>query len=146
MMALDADKILSDVPRMRRYAALMVLNDREQGDRLVEQALEDLVANPAILKGKVNFRPALLRMLQLRLQSAIIIGNGACAATTATTEPAEDVLGSMATMSIEQRSALLLVVVEGLSYEQAGYVLGVTPAIVKGLLQDARDHLGRGAA
>ncbi|NJO37553.1 MAG: hypothetical protein HC871_07955, partial [Rhizobiales bacterium] len=72
MMALDADRILSDVPRMRRYAALMLLNDRQRGDQVVEQALQDLVANPAILEGQADIRPLLLRTVQRHLQSAVV--------------------------------------------------------------------------
>jgi RNA polymerase sigma-70 factor (ECF subfamily) len=157
MMALDADKILSDVPRMRRYAALMFLNDKERGDQLVEQALKDLVADPAVLDGQEDIRPPLLRTLQRHVASAFASADGGSTALLAAPQapavarppgafPADDVLAALAGMPVEQRSALLLVAVEGLSCQQAGFVLGTAAEIVQALLEDAREALELGRA
>lgn len=157
MMALDANKILLDVPRMRRYAALMFSNDRESGDDIVEQALQDLVASPDVLHGQDNLRPHLFRALHLRLAKACADAADRSDAKlevkqtdrdrmTAEAAFAEDVLAFLAEMPMEQRAALLLVVVEELAYEHVGYVLGTTTAIVKALLDDARSNLQLEAA
>ena len=152
MMGFDTERILSDVPRMRRYAALMCSNDKERGDRFVELALKDLVASPDELIGKDEYRPILFRHLQRRLarelgasaagdrmkdEASAVAANGDDRSNAITA----NMLALLAEMPIEQRSVLLLVVIEGLIYDQVGYVLGTSSAIVRALLADARNHL-----
>lgn len=149
MMGFDTEKVLSDLPRLRRYAALMCANDKVLGDQAVELALNDLVARPDVLVGQDDYRPHLFRVLQLKLATlapeTIVMASAprSCEGRGKSSGAAlaDEVLACLLEMPVEQRSALLLIVIEKLSFEHAGYALGTTPAIVRALLADARIHL-----
>jgi len=53
----------------------------------------------------------------------------------------QDLLGALAKVSVDQREALLLIVAEGLSYEEAAQVCGVAVGTVKSRVSRARQRL-----
>lgn len=154
MVTLNADKVIQDIPRMRRYAALLCLGDRGRGDDLVEKALTDIVSKPSSLNGQNDYRLLLLRAIQQCVRKDLsLLPDQHDAASPASIDrhetgrdrlSPENAIDLLADMPVEQRSALLLVVVEGLSYDETAEILGTTTAIVKALLVDARGCLEAG--
>ena len=151
MTTLDTDTVLQNVPHMRRYASLLCLGDRDRGDDLVEVALTNLTSRPNGLNGQDNCRLTLFRAMQkaMRDDPSLIPGHDTFESLTTVRSmegriggfPTDDLYNLLAQMPVEQRSALLLVVVEGLSHEHTAQVLGTSTPIVSALLADAKSYL-----
>lgn len=149
------DEIETAIPALRRYAHALTRN-RDEADDLVQDCLERAVARRHLWRGEGEVRGWLfrillnrfrdrLRSLRLRpqllpLESAGGIGQaGAQEGHLALSE----VHAAMGRLPEDQRAALLLVAVEGLSLAEAAHVLGQPPGTVASRVARARESLRR---
>jgi RNA polymerase sigma-70 factor (ECF subfamily) len=142
------------IPALRRYAWAL-LRDREAADDLVQDTLER-----AISRWSQRRREGDLRAWLFTIQRNLFL-NGVRQRKTRGTQVGEealndvqapgtspethtglrDILVGLDSLSEEQRSLLLLVGVEDLSYEQAAQVLGIPLGTVMSRLSRARARL-----
>jgi RNA polymerase sigma factor (sigma-70 family) len=142
------------IPRLRRYAWALLRND-EAADDLVQDTLER-----AIMRWHLRRRDGDLRAWLFTIQRNVFldhmrqrsrrgphIGADALDGIASNDAPidagvgARDVLAALDTLPEEQRSALLLVTVEDLSYTEAARVLDVPVGTVMSRLSRARDRM-----
>ncbi len=145
---------LDEVPRLIRYALALTRN-REAAEDLVHDALVRAYDNHAGFRSDGNLRAWLLSIVhnafiddQRRRESEDrrIAGLAEIARTH---EPAaqehaatlNEVALAFADLSPEQRAVLHLIVVEGLSYQEAGEALGVPIGTIMSRLSRARAAL-----
>lgn len=149
-----AAQLEPQIPGLRRYAWAL-LRDDEAADDLVQDTLER-----AITRWHLRRRDGDLRAWLFTIQRNLFLGairqrnrRGTQVGTEALDDvaavpPAQegtantrDVLSGLDTLPEEQRSVLLLVAVEDLSYEEAARVLGVPTGTVMSRLSRAREKL-----
>jgi DNA-directed RNA polymerase specialized sigma24 family protein len=153
--SLDGDEILRHVPYMRRHAALVCLGDRDRADRLVERTLVGITENPDRWDGQDGSRVILFRAMQhvMREDAFVVpqptVDAGRAERISPSTSPAartgddaiDDAFRWLARMPLEQRTAFLLVAIEGLSPAETAAVLETDMANTEALCAEARDHL-----
>ncbi|WP_336490612.1 RNA polymerase sigma factor [Methylobacterium nigriterrae] len=141
------------IPALRRYAWAM-LHDPDAADDLVQDTLEHAVRRWQLRRQEGDVRGWLFtiehnlfvslkrrwarRGLHVSLDEALAVP-GATAAEEQINMG--DLLAGLDRLSIEQRSALLLVGVEGLSYAQAAQVLGIPVGTLMSRLSRGRERL-----
>jgi RNA polymerase sigma-70 factor (ECF subfamily) len=144
------------IPVLRRYA-FALLRDREAADDLVQDCLERAVMHWPSRRGESNLRAwlfAILRNLfvsglRRRARHGTMVGLDSLDETAVRTyesdhgPPLRDVLCALEALPEEQRSVLLLVGVEDLSYEEAAQVLGVPVGTIMSRLSRGREHMRR---
>ncbi|MBP6818086.1 sigma-70 family RNA polymerase sigma factor [Ferrovibrio sp. MS7] len=145
----------AEIPRLRRYARSLC-RDAAQADDLVQDSLAKALAAWGQRRDDGALRPWLFAILHntwangLRREGRRPDG----AALDDADEPAVsggqferlellDMQTALDSLSEEQRSLLLLVAVEGLSYEECARVQGVALGTVMSRLTRARDRLHR---
>ena len=142
------------IPALRRYARAL-MRDRARADDLVQDCLERAVSRWSQRRdGDVRawlftilhnlavnqFRQATSRGRHLRLDEA---GEEVFAEAAAQEQKLvyQDVLDKLAKLPEDQRTVLLLVAVEDLSYAEAAKVLGIPVGTVMSRLSRARERL-----
>jgi RNA polymerase sigma-70 factor (ECF subfamily) len=145
------------IPSLRRYARALV-RDRSAADDLVHDCLERAVARWHQRRGDGDARTWLfailhnlasnrLRQLQRRGPHVALDADAdaALARPPAQDDPLRhrDLLRALHQLADDQRSVLLLIAVEDLSYAEAARVLGVPVGTVMSRLSRARDRLQR---
>ncbi|MFA5963241.1 MAG: sigma-70 family RNA polymerase sigma factor [Sphingomonas sp.] len=145
------------IPALRRYARAM-LRDRDDADDLVQDVLERAISRWHGRRQMESLRSWLFAILH-----NLALDRLRRRARQGTTEPLdaapedrlgrpatqemaverEDVLALVATLPEEQRSVLLLIGVEQLSYAEAAAVLDVPQGTVMSRLSRARERLRR---
>lgn len=146
----------AEIPRLRRFA-LALTRDREAADDLVQDCLARALAAWATRRGDdTALRPWLFAILHNRWRTRLRrdwtrpdriplddANEQAAQISGGQSETLElhDLGAAMAKLSEEQRAVLLLVGVEGLSYEEAARVQNVPIGTVMSRLARARDHL-----
>ena len=153
---MDSRAIIDQLPRLRRYARALV-GDRAAADDLVQDTLER-----AISRWNLRRRDGDLRAWLFAIQRNLFL-NGvrqrrrrgphvgmeilddlpAPDGATDGTAGLRDILSGLDALPEEQRSVLLLVGVEDLSYEQVAQVLDVPIGTVMSRLSRARDKMRR---
>lgn len=143
------------VPALRRYARAM-LRDRDDADDLVQDVLERALGGWSGRRKAASLRAWLFTILHNlaldQLRRTARRGRGepletvpeAHLATPATQEKhveQQDVLALIALLPDDQRSLLLLIGVEELSYAEAAMVLNVPQGTVMSRLSRARERL-----
>jgi len=146
------DQIETHIPALRRYARGLV-QDRDAADDLVQDCLERAVARRASWRGDGPLRAWLFRILlnchrdslrrsprRLQVVGAVeqpggIVGNQE--AHMALTE----VQRAIAALPHDQRVALLLVALEGMSFEEAADALDIPKGTLMSRLGRARTRL-----
>lgn len=142
------------IPALRRYAWAL-LRDHEAADDLVQDTLERAISRWGQRRHEGDLRAWLftiqrnlfLNGLRQRKARGIQVGDEALNDVQAPgTNPEShlglrDVLAGLDALSEEQRSLLLLVGVEDLSYEQAAKALGIPLGTVMSRLSRARARL-----
>jgi RNA polymerase sigma-70 factor (ECF subfamily) len=126
---------LTLLPDLRRCAAALCGTPKGQADELVLRALhnlwrEKLPENEGGLRRKL--RASLTRLAQIRALPRPPSGTGA--------HPWESALVDL---PAGHRAALILVTVEGCSYEEAAQILGISRPVLMGRLTAARQMLAR---
>ena len=144
------------IPSLRRYAYAL-LRDRDAVDDLVQDTLERAVAGWSRRRAEGDLRAWLftiernlfLQTMRRRRRAGPMLGMEALDGFPAPmADPdgalaARDVLAELDNLPEEQRSVLLLVAVEDLSYAEAATVLGVPVGTVMSRLSRARERLRR---
>lgn len=142
------------IPGLRRYAWAL-LRDHDAADDLVQDTLERALARWALRRRDADLRAWLFTIqrnlfvngLRERVRRGAHLGGEALehvAAEVAHPDGAmhaRDVLAGLDLLSEEQRSVLLLVGVEDLSYDEAARVLGVPVGTVMSRLSRGRERL-----
>jgi RNA polymerase sigma-70 factor (ECF subfamily) len=146
------EELIAEIPRLRRFARAMA-RDAVRADDLVQDCLERAVSRLHLWRPGSSMRAWLLTMMRnLYINerrrrdplapsvAAPLPDLGAPAPQTARLV-LRDLEEALAALSIEHREILLLVGVEGLTYQEAGSVLGLPIGTVMSRLARARERL-----
>ena len=150
----DAEALLEPlIPALRRYAYALV-RDHDGADDLVQDTLERALSRWALRRSDGDLRAWLFTIQRNLHVSALRQGRrrGAHveldeATTPSTAAPQEngleiqDILAALDQLPEEQKSMLLLVGVEDLSYDEAAKVMGVPTGTVMSRLSRGRQRL-----
>ena len=152
-MADDQALLLEEqIPALRRYAFALV-RDHEAADDLVQDCLERALSRWYLRRPEGDLRAWLFTILRNLYINAYRARKRRRAGTaTGDTHPsvapeqeaglqARDVLAAIDKLPEEQKSLLLLIGVEDLSYEQAAQVLAIPVGTVMSRLSRARQRL-----
>jgi len=156
-MADRAALIEAQIPGLRRFACALLRGDREAADDLVQDTLERALSRWNLCRNQGNLRGWLYTILYNRFLSNQhrVQRRGPHDAFTEETElpgvdggqqsalEHRDLLRAFAALPEEQRTVLLLVGVEELSYQEAARVLGVPIGTVMSRLSRGRQRLRR---
>ena len=149
--------IEAQIPGLRRFACALLRGDREGADDLVQDALERALSHWNLRRSQGNLRGWLYTILYNRFLSNQhrVRRRGRHDALTEETElpgidggqhsvlEHRDLLRAFSALPEEQRSVLLLIGVEDLSYQDAARVLGVPMGTVMSRLSRGRERLRR---
>ena len=149
-----AAQLEPEIPRLRRYAYALT-RDAAAADDLVQDTLERAIGRWHLRRREGNLRAWLfviernlflgsVRQLKRRgthVGTEVLDRVQAPARLPDAMNAPHDVLAALETLPEEQRSALLLVVVEDLSYEQAAQILGIPIGTVMSRLSRAREKM-----
>jgi len=148
--------IEEQIPRLRRYARALTRH-QERADDLVQDTLVRAIAKEHLWQPGTNLRAWLFTLMHNQYVNSVrrdiregqtveidSISNGLAATTDPTSsrqlQELERALGQLAE---EQRQAILLVGLEGVSYEEAAGILNVPVGTVRSRLSRGRDSLRR---
>lgn len=148
------EALLAELPRLRRYARMLVGN-AAQADDLVQDCLLRAIANLERWRAGTNMRAWLFTIMRnvrfndlRRARRSPFLDAGAeimdsipVAADQESRLRVQDVDKAFATLGPDQREVFLLIAVEGLDYEEAAQILGVPVGTVKSRLSRARNDL-----
>lgn len=147
------DEIETAIPALRRYAHAL-MRDRDGADDLVQDCLERAVARRQLWRGDGEVRAWLFRILLNRFRDGARSARSRARLVPldALPEPAQagaqesrlalqEVHAAMARLPDDQRAALLLVAVEGLTIAEAARVLSVPEGTVASRIARARAAL-----
>jgi RNA polymerase sigma factor (sigma-70 family) len=151
-----ADLVEPHIPALRRYAWAL-LRDDHAADDLVQDCLERAVSRWHLRRRDGNLRAwlfAILHNLFVSGRRTLTRRGPHGSLDDMTTQPvaagdpeqsaaSRDVLGALAALPEEQRTVILLVAVEDLSYEEAARVIGVPIGTVMSRLSRGRERLRR---
>lgn len=146
-------EIEAAIPALRRYAHALV-RDRDRADDLVQDCLERAIARRHDWRGEGGVQAWLFRIL-LNRHRDLLRGQPAghlVAVEDLPAEPAQpggqdghmalrEVHEAMGRLPADQRAALLLVAVEGRSFDQAADLLGIPRGTLMSRLARARASL-----
>ena len=139
------------IPALRRYAYALT-RDHARADDLVQDALERVLGRWHLRRDGGDLRAWMFAILHNRFiddrrrnrssgrGDAWHEGNGAVAPEQDSALLRRDMLNALGDLSDDQRAVLLLVGVEGMSYEAAGRVLGIPSGTVMSRLSRARNR------
>ncbi|MDF0487873.1 RNA polymerase sigma factor [Sphingomonas sp. H39-1-10] len=145
------------IPALRRYARAL-LRDREDADDLVQDVLERAIARWAQRREAASVRAWLFTILHNLALDRLRQGKRRGTAEPIDTLPEgrlatparqdaaiarDDILALVAALPEEQRTVMLLVGVEELSYAEAALILDVPMGTVMSRLSRARERLRR---
>jgi RNA polymerase sigma-70 factor (ECF subfamily) len=141
--------IQDTVPALRRYARALT-RDKELADDLVQDTLVRALRSEHLFHGgelrswlytiMTNLNRNRLRSLARRPTLMAIDENDALEAS-GTEAGARDIERALDSLAEDQRTALLLVVLEGMSYREVAEVQGVPIGTVMSRLARARTHI-----
>lgn len=143
-----------EIPHLRRYAHALV-RDPVPADDLVQDCLERALQKWRLWRPKGSMRSWLFRMLyriylnqiprQRRDAATVPLGDNldpACrSATLSLTVEARQTAAAVDGLPDGQRVAVLLVALEGMSYEEAAWVLGIPVGTLRSRLSRGRETL-----
>lgn len=146
------DEIEAAIPALRRYARAL-LRDREGADDLVQDCLERAVASRHSWRRDGPVRAWMFRIMlnrhrdTLRRQPRHLVAvedlprELSRPATQDAHLALREVHDAIATLPDDQRRALLLVALEGMSFKEAAATLGIPQGTLMSRLGRARAHL-----
>lgn len=144
------DEIEAAIPSLRAYARGLV-RDRDAADDLVQDTLESAVVHAGQWRGDGALRGWLFRILLNRFRDGLRRGRAA-PVVALVTEPSVPATGdtrlhlaqvhaAMGRLPDDQRAALLLVALEGMTIAEAASALGIAPGTLASRLGRAREAL-----
>jgi RNA polymerase sigma-70 factor (ECF subfamily) len=153
----DLDGIEAAIPALRGYARALT-RDREAADDLVQDTLEAAVSRAGQWRGDGSLRGWLFRILLNRFRDGLrrrraapvlaLVGEPMASAEAEARLALAEVHAAMGRLPEDQRAALLLVALEGMSLAEAATTLGVAEGTLASRLARARASLrqmtGRG--
>jgi RNA polymerase sigma-70 factor, ECF subfamily len=148
------DEVEACIPALRRYARALC-HDRELADDLVQDCLERAMRKRSLFRPQGPVRPWLFRILlnlyrndlrRIRRQGVHVPvdADGDYGTTPGSQLPRLELLKvsqALNELPMEQREALLLVALEGMSYEEASAILEVPAGTVMSRISRARQAL-----
>jgi RNA polymerase sigma-70 factor, ECF subfamily len=146
--------IEQQIPRLRRYARALTSN-RERADDLVQDTLGRALIKEQFWQPGTNLRAWLFTIMhnqnvdnvrRAARESAVGDMEQISATLPATTDPTAsrqmfELERALAQLPLEQRQVVLLVGLEGMSYEDAAGILGIPVGTVRSRLSRGRDVL-----
>jgi RNA polymerase sigma-70 factor (ECF subfamily) len=146
------EKLVSILPKMQRFARALT-GSRDAADDLVQQACERFLRKPETSDGIVCLESWMYRVINnawidekrsmrtklsdpLEAGAEIVGENGEHTVTVRST--LARIRLEMAKLPVEQRTALMLVCVDGLSYQEAAGILGIPVGTLMSRLCRAR--------
>ena len=146
--------IVAEIPLLRRHAVSLLFNPADADD-LVQDCLETALAKHATLKDRLRVRPWMFAILNNLFLMRVRNGSRrpvagsieefadslAAAAPPEDRTAALDLARAMGKLSMEHRQILLLVNLEGYSYQDVAEILAVPIGTVMSRLARARDRL-----
>jgi len=150
--------IAREIPHLRRYARSL-LHDVEAADDLVQDCLERALRKRHLWSRRGSLRSWLFRILYTQFLNgrprrrrermedggeATEIAQSVPAAQEAHLE-ARDVVDAVARLPDDQRAVILLVALEGMSYDEAAGVLGIPIGTLRSRLWRGREALRQAA-
>jgi RNA polymerase sigma-70 factor (ECF subfamily) len=151
----DFHRLLEDqIPKLRRYARALTRN-LDRADDLVQDTLARAVAKQNLWQPDTNLRAWLFTLMHNQHVNDVrqSVRGGATVdvdtmpnALTATSDPTAsrqmyELDRALGQLPVEQRQVILLVGLEGFSYEEVAVVLGVPVGTVRSRLSRGRDQL-----
>jgi RNA polymerase sigma-70 factor (ECF subfamily) len=147
-------RIAAELPRLRRHAVAL-LYDRADAEDLVQDCLEVALTKQDTLQDPARLRSWLFSILNnlflMRLRTKARQGTAlsidtfadslAASVSSEDREAAADLARAMGALSAEHRQILLLINVEGMSYDEAAAALRVPTGTVMSRLARARQRL-----
>ncbi|MFD1217246.1 MULTISPECIES: RNA polymerase sigma factor [Microbulbifer] len=145
--------VCKQIPHLRRYAQSLT-NDSVAAEDLVQDCLERALRKRLLWRRSGNVRAWLFRMLY-----RIFLNHRSSAATrreVSSTNPGEDLhvtadhdaqllcrdaASAIERLPVEQRAALMLIVLENPSYEEAADILGIKVGTLRSRLSRAREFV-----
>ena len=153
----QATLIEPHIPGLRRFACALLRGDRHSADDLVQDCLERALSRWHQRRAEANVRGWLYTILYNRFLSdqhrrwrrgvhdgLLEVAEAELPGIAGDQDSAlthRDLLRALATLTEEQRSVLVLIAVEDLSYEEAARVLGVPIGTVMSRLSRGRERL-----
>lgn len=149
------EKIAAEIPHLRRFARGLA-RDRVIADDLVQDCIERALAREHLYDPSRSLRSWLFTILRnvflndvrsRRVHADAAQEYASLAAPFAAVEPQhhsvhiQQILRAMDALPTEHREVLLLVAVEGFSYQEAARVVGVPAGTVMSRLARAREQL-----
>jgi len=142
------------IPRLRRYARALTRN-RDRADDLVQDTLSRALIKEQLWQPGTNLRAWLFTIMHhqsvnnLRRdirESAMVDIERISTTLPATTDPAAsrklvELDRALAQLPLDQRQVILLVGLEGMSYQEAAGILGIPVGTVRSRLSRGRDAL-----
>ena len=145
--------IEQQIPRLRRYARALTRN-RERGDDLVQDTLARALIKEQFWQPGTNLGAWLFTIMhnqnvnnvQRAVRESGMVDMEISATLPATTDPTAsrqmfELERALAQLPLEQRQVILLVGLEGMSYEDAAGILSVPVGTVRSRLSRGRDIL-----
>lgn len=144
------DEIEAAIPSLRAYARAL-LRDRDAADDLVQDTLVAAVSRRSQWRGEGALRGWLFRILLNRFRDGLrrgrsapvlaLVAEPAAAPVTEARLHLAEVHAAMGRLPEDQRAALLLVALEGMSLSEAAQVLGLAEGTLASRLARARAAL-----
>jgi len=145
--------IEQQIPRLRRYARALTRN-RERADDLVQDTLSRALVKEQFWQQGTNLGAWLFTIMHNQnvnnvrraVQESGMVDMETSATLPATTDPTAsrqmfELERALAQLPLEQRQVILLVGLEGMSYEDAAGILSVPVGTVRSRLSRGRDIL-----
>lgn len=147
--------VTREIPHLRRFARALVYN-ADQADDLVQDTLERALRKMHLWQRDGSLRSWLMKM-QFRVylngkqggrytpagadDTDVLLAQASAHAPADVRLACKQALAGIATLPDEQRGAMLLVALEGLSYDQAAHVLDIPIGTLRSRLSRAREAL-----
>ncbi len=155
-MTSKRDAVIAELPKLRRYA-IALIGDPARADDLVQDTVERALTRLQLWKSGTNMRGWLFTIMhnlhvnavrkQISRGQEVPINDYDSAFSAKAEQPARiemiEVSKALQQISEDQRQVLLLVVLEGLSYQEVSEVTGVAVGTIMSRLSRAREKLRR---
>ncbi|WP_404421085.1 RNA polymerase sigma factor [Thalassospira australica] len=145
-------RIAREIPHLRRFARSLV-RDQDRADDLVQDCLERAIRKQHLWHSTGSVRSWMFRMLYnlflnqkraQRSETSVDDVSDAQLSVPARQEKravCRDIGDALELLVPEQKAVILLVALEGVTYDEASEILGIAVGTVRSRLSRGRDHL-----